>query len=778
MSIPLMFPLLSKAQTWTNLEIYGGQIYRIAIDPANPDKMFAGSYLGDGLFITTDGGNNWQPVLTGQEGGQLDREATFRNTAVWDVEISPSPYNKFIWVAHENWVEKSDDGGQTWTHVSNDMMQGGDMRYCWSIAIDPSASQNTVYVGTGGPMETNFGGAVYKTQDFGMTWRKMNKGADFDYTVVDIAVDPNNNNVVWAVTSDFGAAGNAGSLYRSEDGGESWINIMTIGSGFSVVAVNPGDSNIVYTGSGFGIVKHFYDGNNWQYLWPVIPETVGCRLVRDIQFDPRNPNIIYAAWRNPWFGDFLPKISRSTTGGNVWETYTVDYQFFALAVHPKDSQVIFGGELSLGVFKSQDHGQTWTPMNNGINAVNVRDVAVDPNDKTHLLAASSIGVCERRGSATWSVISDFPYHAAYSVEFDPKDGQTFYAGIEGHLAKTTDGGATWTFSNGLDAYDPYIYNYVSDIAVDPMGNGKVFIAVNGFENYGEVYKSANGGEWFDKVLDGQNQSGENYTFNVVAIDPSNRQRVFAGGGNFYSPKVLGDLWMSGDGGNSWSRSSLTNVIVNALLVNPNNDLILYAGCGYSEGAEVPVYKSTDGGSSWSASFNGIPSMPGNIQSAVTDLKFHRQNTNVLYASTNAAGIYVSPNQGNNWLKLGTPDYDVYAIAPSSLYAATKGGLLQCTGTGVIAGQVSDAVTGANIDNAMVFNDFGVKTMSVNGEYMMVTPVGDFSVTAVKDGYANKSMGNVRVYGGDVSWANMSMEAGVSDPTAIGLSGGGDVGGGG
>jgi len=170
--------------------------------------------------------------------------------------------------------------------------------------------------------------------------------------------------------------------------------------------------------------------------------------------------------------------------------------------------------------------------------------------------------------------------------------------------------------------------------------------------------------------------------------------------------------------------------------------------------------------------------PGVSWNSVVDLKFHRLNKDVVYAATDQQGVYVSPNRGVNWLNLGTPDYAVQALSTGSLYAGTQAGLLQCTGTGVIAGQLTDDVTGGNIHEATVFNDLGVKSMSVNGDYMMVTPVGTFSVTAVKDGYANKSMGNVTVYGGDVSWADMSMEAGVSDPTAIGLTGGGDIGGGG
>ena len=109
------------AEVWTNLGLYGGQIYDIAIDSSNPDKMFAGSYMGDGLFMTTDGGDSWQAVVAAEE-EDMGGEDSFKSHAVWAVKIAPSD-NNVIWAAHNHWVEKSTDGGQTWTHIRNGTMQ-------------------------------------------------------------------------------------------------------------------------------------------------------------------------------------------------------------------------------------------------------------------------------------------------------------------------------------------------------------------------------------------------------------------------------------------------------------------------------------------------------------------------------------------------------------------------------------------------------------------------------------------------------------------------------
>jgi hypothetical protein len=1070
----LGFPSHLMAQVWSNLGLYGGQIYDIAIDPLNPDKMFAGSYWGDGLFKTMDGGNSWEAVETED---LYDGEDSFKNHAVWAVKIAPSNPN-VVWAAHNYWVEKSTDGGQTWTHIFNSTMQrdcpncggvGDNFRFCRSLAIDPT-NPNIVYVGTGGPIGTYSPGAIYKTDDGGNTWNKLNQGNNLDHTVTDISIDPQDANIIWAVTSSYGAGVWAGTLYRSTDGGQIWNSIMVLDSGFTSVSVKPNDSNRVFTGSGYGIIEHYFDGALWQFRWPVIPES---SLVEQISFAPQNPQIVYAVWLTPisWGGDGIGKIARSLDGGNTWLTqdiYPHSYDFISIGIHPTNAELLFAGDRNLGVYRSEDHGQNWTPINNGLNAVIVYDVAVDPNDSTHMLAGTISGVYEKRGGGSWSRLLSYETR---SLQFHPTDSLTFYAGLWGSLAKTTDGGANWGFTN-LNVNNP-----VKDIAIHPTTTDTIFVAVGS-----EVQLSEDGASTFQKVLDGVNLSGASYDFNVVTINPSNTEHVFAGGGNFYAPKVFGDLWESLDGGINWARTSLQNVIVNSLLVDPENPDVMYAGCGYSGGTEIPLYKSTDAGSLWAASYEQIPGAvtilmgvwgnsgtdvftvgrygafrpeapifqfdggswtemssgvtedlhdlwgtsgtnvyamgtsgtilrydgtswsamnsgttenlngvwgssatnvfavgdngtilrydgtswsamnsgttenlngvwgssatnvfavgdngtilrydgtswsamnsgttenlngvwgssatnvfavgdngtivrydgtswsamnsgttenlngvwgssatnvfavgdngtilhydgtswsamnsattkwlnavwgssatdifavghssiilhydgntwtdsslgtterlqdvwgssaidvfvvgdlggisryngttwtvirsAGSNGNAVTDLEFHRENTSVIYAGTFGAGVYVSPNHAKNWLNFGTPQNNVFAISTSSLYAGTQAGLWQCTGTGVVAGQLTDPLTQTGIDGAIVFNDLGAKTISIKGEYIMVTPVGVFSITAIKDNYANKTIEEVYVNGGDVTWANATMEAGVSDSSVL------------
>ena len=256
------------AQGWINLGLYGGQIYEIAIDPDDSDKMFAGACYGDGLYLTEDGGDNWEPVLTGHEGGELDGEATFRNTAVWAVKIAPSNHN-IIWVAHNYGLEKSTDGGATWTHISNSTIQqdctscGGaddDLRYCRSLVIDPS-DPDTVYVGTSGPGGSVSNGAIYKTTDGGDNWAKLGLFGTINFfgvypavldhefysTVQNIAIHPTDSDILWALDFNDGLPGDRlGILYLSIDGGQNWTYDIGIPTAIAEqgLAVKPDEPNL------------------------------------------------------------------------------------------------------------------------------------------------------------------------------------------------------------------------------------------------------------------------------------------------------------------------------------------------------------------------------------------------------------------------------------------------------------------------------------------------------------------------------------------------------
>ena len=313
---------------WTNLGIYGGRLIDIAIDPQNPDKLFAGTYLGGGLFVSQDGGSAWQAV---QMDHLREGEDTFEDHAVYDVEISESN-TQVVWATHNIWAASSYDGGQTWFHITNREMQqectncGGyndGRRLCRALAIDPQNS-NVVYIGTDG---TDFGtlpGAVYKTVNGGGTWTKLN--TDFDYRVEDLAIDPDDSSIIWAVTNSNGNGGWNGTIYRSTNSGTTWqpISVASPLGGLTAVAPRPDDSGdpddppMVFVTCGYGIVLLTHNGalDLWEETFPV----PASRLATDVKVSRSNPNVVYASWMTPesWGGTEEPSISRGVYNGDAW----------------------------------------------------------------------------------------------------------------------------------------------------------------------------------------------------------------------------------------------------------------------------------------------------------------------------------------------------------------------------------------------------------------------------------------------------------------------------
>jgi photosystem II stability/assembly factor-like uncharacterized protein len=163
------------------------------------------------------------------------------------------------------------------------------------IAIHPG-NRSVWYVAVGS-------GGVWKTTNAGTTWNPV-----FDdqasYSVGCVSLDPGNPEVVWVGTGENVSGRHVGygdGVYRSTDGGRSWRNMgLATSEHISRILIDPRDSNVVYiaaegplwsAGGERGIYKSVDGGQAWSSVLE-ISENTG---VTDIEFDPRDPDIIYAA---------------------------------------------------------------------------------------------------------------------------------------------------------------------------------------------------------------------------------------------------------------------------------------------------------------------------------------------------------------------------------------------------------------------------------------------------------------------------------------------------
>jgi photosystem II stability/assembly factor-like uncharacterized protein len=224
--------------SWTILNsslISGTKICTIAVAPSQPQTVYAG---GSGAFKSTDGGNSWSP-LTG-----LTNYGTVSYLAI-DPAVPQT-----IYIAMTSGIFKSSNGGVSWTKGSGIPSAAN----VYTLCIDPSSTQ-TLYAGT------NFG--VFKSIDGGLHWGFCNTGMTAP-SVYAFAIDPGDPRIIYAATF-YG-------MFKSTTAGEGsavepgWYSINSgLPAGrIYALAVDPQSSQTIYAGTDHaGVYKSTDGGANW-----------------------------------------------------------------------------------------------------------------------------------------------------------------------------------------------------------------------------------------------------------------------------------------------------------------------------------------------------------------------------------------------------------------------------------------------------------------------------------------------------------------------------------
>jgi photosystem II stability/assembly factor-like uncharacterized protein len=252
--------------------------------------------------------------------------------------------------------------------------------------------------------------------------------------------------------------------------------------------------------------------------------------------------------------------------------------------------------------------------------------------------------------------------AASGVVGDP---MTYYMGnTGGGLWKTEDGGQLW--ENISDGY--FKTSSVGAVAVSESDPNIVYVGMGEhapravMTSYGDgVYKSTDAGKTWNYI-------GLQATQHIsrIVVHPKNPDILFvAAQGALYGPNKDRGVFKSVDGGASWSKVLYVNNLTGAaeLSMDYNNPLVLYAAMWehqrmpwkvISGGAGSGLYKTTDGGASWNKIHNGLPEEKGKMAIAVS-----RSNSDKVYALVESdsnkelGGLFVSNNAGEKWSKVSS-----------------------------------------------------------------------------------------------------------------------------
>jgi photosystem II stability/assembly factor-like uncharacterized protein len=251
------------------------------------------------------------------------------------------------------YLYRSEDGGLSWSRVYGLAIPSEEMHGFKRIVFAPS-NPSVVYAGSCTAWSPLHGGdtqsfGVYRSTNAGLDWGPANDGSTSDECINNLAVHPANEDVVYAATAAEG-------LYKTVDGGSSWMTTTLPITDVRSVAVHPIDPDIVYAGTqDSGVYRSTDGGASWVHMVAGMePNDAIWALV----FDPIDPDVVYA-------GSFISGVYRWNADEGLWTHINSGLRTRAvvdLAIS-HDGSVLYAATWGEGVFRLGDHRRyTYLPL--------------------------------------------------------------------------------------------------------------------------------------------------------------------------------------------------------------------------------------------------------------------------------------------------------------------------------------------------------------------------------------------------------------------------------
>lgn len=544
-----------------------------------------------------------------------------------------------------------------WTVVgplsTNSMVGNGRVN---SIKVDPNNSA-IFYACTPA-------GQLWKSTNSGSSWSVISDGIPAT-GVTDVAIDPTNSNILYALTGDADQAiyhPSSRGLYKSTNGGTTWattgINYTSNGVLLTSILIHPTNTNIIIVGGTNGIRRSTNGGTTFTQ--------VNTSSIRELVFNPQNPSTVFAGSKT---GAVL---LRSYDAGATWTQLTNGVPAstaavrFSIDVSPADTNYVYlmatnSSSNMQGFYRSTDAGDTFTQMSStspnipsgqgwynlavaadpttantvyaaglyvhrsldgGMTFSNISIPHVDVHDLqfngTDLLAASDGGVYKRTGTSWTNLSSNLAIAQPYSIGLSTSNANIIISGHQDNGTNLTTNGTTWKAISGGDGMVAFISRTNNNNMYMTYQNGVLRRSTNGGTSTSTVFRVPNG-----------------YWVTPYIQDPQADSVLYAGGFNVYKSTNNGTTW------DSISNFGTALQIRWMDVCRTDNKIIYFT-------TSNAVYKTTDGGINWTNITGTVPT--------TTHLCIHIDvnNPNAVYvtlASSNGNSVYYTNNGGTSWTNI-------------------------------------------------------------------------------------------------------------------------------
>jgi photosystem II stability/assembly factor-like uncharacterized protein len=679
-------PASAGSGIWTSDGPWGGTIYALQANPATPSILYASTR--GGLFRSDDAGVTWVRKQAGFAG-----RGNVGTAFAMDAQAPGT-----LWAMDSfGRVNRSTDAGENWAQTGYTVPTG----YATAVVDAPGVTGRLYVLPAGAP-------GILASSDNGVSFSALASGLPGSASINRLAIDPTDPLRMIAGTEQADADPvHPYTLFLSTDGGATWSGTLTLGippdlyHGW-VQSIRFGAGNTVYA----AVSNTIYRSDNKGLTWsgPMAPGEASWA-----EPDPVTPNTVMTGGRA---GVKVSADGGATTtplNAGLLVTAGVPATVTTILMHPNYPAVphLWIGTEDAGIYFSADNAATWNARNDGLAGTNIRALAMFHSASTHRLFAGygdpsrpSPALFRGNTTAPGAAFSWAPSNtglAAYQIRALAIDPTTTGGGIgstrifasgragqvslpadarNGGLYRSSDGGNTWsTIDTGLPPHPSFGIPFVGTVralVLDPRSCASPPSAgpcVTG--PLQTLYATANG------VVDGSSGSA---SFRILKS---------TNGGNSWTSSDNGipQPAATGAGGNE-------SVIPVPIVVNPVNPQELFVGTFLAGLDSAPptlasgVFRSTDGGATWSHRSNGLPRMTGSTDTAFDVLSLAINPTNPLeiwcsvidlVGGTGGGGIYRTIDGGASWTNSSTGllSADIRAIyvdpaAPSVLYASGGG----------------------------------------------------------------------------------------------------------
>jgi photosystem II stability/assembly factor-like uncharacterized protein len=558
------------------------------------------------MYRSSDGGKTWTHLglSEGQQIGGLDIDPKDENRLFVAVLGHPYGPNK------ERGVYRTLDGGKTWKQVLYLDENTGAIQVTID-PVDPRIIYADMWAGRLGPWENGTwngpGSGLFKSADGGNTWKKLTKGLPSPAEGlgrIGFAIAPSDNSRLYA-TVDAGANG---GIYRSDDAGESWKKLQSDarywgrGSDFAEIKVDPDNKDIVYSAN--IVTWKSVDGG---LSWSAFRGAPGGDDYHRIWINPINPKIILLASDQ---GAII-----TVNGGETFSSWynQPTAQFYHVSTDNAFPYNVYGGQQesgSVGIVSRGNDGQIgyreWHPV--GVEEYGY--VAADPLDP-NIIYGGKITRYDKRNGQVQNIAPEAVRSGKYRflrtapVLFSPVDPKTlFFAGNV--LFKTRNGGSSWSvispdLSRSSWEVPSSVGIYRSDELKTMPRRGVIYTVAPSFRDSntiwcgtddGLIHVTRNGGKTWTDVTPPSITSWSKVS--LMEASHFDVNTAYAAVNRIRLDDMKPHIFKTTDGGKSWTEivNGLPNDPINAIREDPYRKGLLFAG------SETAVHVSFDDGANW------------------------------------------------------------------------------------------------------------------------------------------------------------------------------------